>query len=113
MKTFLTLLLFFVIASCTVTQTADVPCWRDRLCTGDTYVYKRAPRDGGGYYTTNIQIIQVRANYVLIRHANGREHWVRPAHVEKYSTPIKVKKVHSDNPGRGPGQGQGRGRGNK
>jgi len=103
MKTLIAMIVLFVIASCSVTTTADVPCWRNRICAGDTYIYQRAPRDGGGYYSTNIQIIQVRNNYVLIRHNNGREHWVRPAHVERYSTPIKVKKVPGNNRGRGRG----------
>jgi len=90
MKT-LVILLLFLISSCAVTVEKDVPCWKHRICAGDTYYYQRVPRDGGGYHATYVQIISVRTNTILIRENNGREHWVSPRDVDRYSNPVKVK----------------------
>jgi len=90
MKTLAFMLLLLIVTSCSITSETNVTCWKQRLCVGDTYVYNHAPRIGGGHYVTEVQIITLKANQCLIRHANGRETWVSCAYFEDYATPMHV-----------------------
>lgn len=83
-------MLLFLITSCAITTETNVPCWRNRLCVGDTYEYHRAPNDYGGYYVTTVQVLVVKGNMCQIRHANGREQWVNCKYFEDNSKPKHV-----------------------
>jgi len=91
MKTLILLLLLLFVTSCAITTETDVKCWRHRICVGDTYVYTKTPKHGGGHYVTQVQVITFRGNSCLIRHANGRESWVSVKYFESYISPIHVK----------------------
>lgn len=84
------LMFLFMFTACVVTTETNVPCWKQRICVGDTYEYRKAPDNRGGYYVTDVQILVIKGNQCQIRHRNGREQWVNLSYFEDNSKPKHV-----------------------
>jgi len=108
MKTLWGLLLLLLVTACAITTETNVTCWKHRLCVGDTYKYNKAPKPGGGYYVTNVQILTIKKDYCQIRHENGTETWVKCSYFENDIQPVHVRQHPSKDEKKGHKYGKGK-----